>query len=161
VRRIKRSVLLSVLLSVVVAVPAFAAEPQNPLVISFNDPALDAEESAFWTRVCGFPVTADLSGHIIVHNEKDGAVQTLVVFHITARLTSANGSYFLVDVGPDIFFTRNGVPYVAVVGRSITGSGVIGRVLVNEATMEITISGRLVGDELFGDFTKPICRALR
>lgn len=160
-RPIKRSLVLSVALSAVVALPASAAEPQNPIVIDLNDPDLDGEESEFWTDVCGFAVTAEVSGHIIVHSEKNGAVHTLTVFHITERLTSANGSYFLVDVGPDIGFTRQGVPYVAVVGRSITGSGVIGRVLVNEATMETAISGRLVGDKLFGDFTKPICRALR
>jgi hypothetical protein len=153
--------LLSLALATFTALPAAAAEPQNPLIIDFNDPALDAGESVFWTRTCGFPVTADISGHIIVHNENNGALTSLVVFHVTVQLTSATGRYHLVDVGPDIAFTRNGTPYVAVVGRSITGSGVIGRVLVNEATLETAVSGRLVGDELFGDFTKPICRALR
>jgi hypothetical protein len=157
----KRSLVLSVLLSAVLVVPASAAEPQNPFVIDLDEPALDADESTFWTAACGFPVTAEISGHIIVHREKNGAITSLTVFHITERLTSANGSYFLVDVGPDIAFTRQGVPYVAVVGRSLTGSGVIGRVLVNEATGELEVSGKLVGDAVFGDFTKPICRALR
>jgi hypothetical protein len=161
VRPIKRSLILAALFTVAAALPASAAEPQKPFVLDLNDPALDAEESAFWTRACGFPVTADLSGHIIFHNEHEGAVSSLIVFHITARLTSESGTYFLVDVGPDISFTRNGTPYVAVVGRSITGSGVIGRVLVNLETMELMVSGKLVAEEVFGDFRKTVCRELR
>ena len=143
------------------ATPALGAEPRKPLVIDLNDPALDAEDSAFWTAACGFPVTAEVSGHIIVHNEKRGAVQGLTVFHIAETLTSASGTYRLLDVGPDIVFVRNGTTYVAAVGRSFTGSGVIGRVVVNAETWEIvSVSGRLAGDEVFGDFTVPICRAL-
>ena len=102
-----------------------------------------------------------MSGHIIVHNEKRGSVQGLTVFHIAETLTSESGTYRLLDVGPDIVFTRDGTTYVAAVGRSLTGSGVIGRVVVNAETWEIvSVSGRLVGDEVFGDFTAPICRAL-
>ena len=153
--------LLAAALLALLTTPALAAEPRKPLVIDLNDPAFDAEDSAFWTEACGFPVTADVSGHIIVHNEKRGSVQALTVFHITETLTSVSGTYRLVDVGPDILFTRDGTTYVAVVGRSITGSGVIGRVLVNADTGEIlSVSGRVVGDAVFGDFTVPICRAL-
>jgi hypothetical protein len=46
------------------------------------------------------------------------------------------------------------------VGRSITGSGVIGRTVINLDTGEVDWNGRLVGDEVLGDFTAPICRAL-
>lgn len=159
-RPIKRALLLSLAMAMFAALPASAAEPQKPFVIDFNDPTLDAEESAFWTKVCKLPVTADISGHIIVHNDNEGALTSLVVFHITVQLTTSDGRYHLVDVGPDIGFTRDGTPYVAVIGRAITSSGVIGRVLVNLETLETAVSGRLVGDELFGDFTKPICRAL-
>lgn len=159
-RPISGALLIAALLALL-ATPALAAEPRKPLVIDLNDPALDAEDGAFWTAACGFPVTAELSGHIIVHNEKRGSIESLTVFHITETLTSADGTYRLVDVGPDIWFTRNGTTYVAVVGRSLTGSGVIGRVLVNADTGEILrVSGRIVGDEVFGDFTAPICRAL-
>ncbi len=70
------------------------------------------------------------------------------------------GTYRTHDVGPDIEYIRNGVHYIAAVGRSITGSGVIGRTVINLDTGEVDWNGRLVGDEVLGDFTVPICRAL-
>ena len=50
--------------------------------------------------------------------------------------------------------------FLAAAGRSITGSGVIGRAERNVETGAIEWHGRLVGDTVFGDYTVPICRAL-
>ena len=142
------------------ATPAAAGEPQKPFIFDLNDPDLDEDEGESWTAECGFPVTADISGHIIFHHAKNGAVEFITVYHQAEILTSAWGTYRLHDIGPDIEYIRGGVPYVAIVGRSITGSLVIGRTVVNLDTGEVDWNGRLVGDEVLGDFTAPICRAL-
>ena len=117
-------------------------------------------ESAFWTETCNFPVTAELSGHITFHNPKRGSVSELAVYHIGVTLTSETATYRIHDVGPDIHYTRHGVDFLAAAGRSITGSGVIGRAELNLETGATEWHGRLVGDVVFGDFTAPICRAL-
>ena len=140
--------------------PAAAGEPQKPFILDLNDPDFDEDESGFWTEECGFPVMAELFGHIIFHNAKSGAVEFITVYHQTELLTSASGTYRIHDVGPDIEYIRGGVSYIAAVGRSITGSGVIGRTVINLDTGEVDWNGRLVGDEVLGDFTAPICRAL-
>ena len=158
-RIVRRSFILAALFALL-ATPSMAAEPQKPFILDLNDPTLDAEESAFWSDACGFPVTAELSGHIIFHNPKRGAVSALAVYHIGITLTSQTTTVRVHDVGPDLLYTRNGVEYSAAVGRSITGSGVIGRAEMNVATGEVEWHGRLVGDEVFGDFTAPTCRAL-
>jgi hypothetical protein len=158
-RPFRHSLLLAVVLAILAA-PAWAASPNKPVVIDLDDPAIDAEESAFWTDVCGFDVMAEVSGHIIVHNPKRGAIHELTVFHIDERLTSDFGTYHLIDVGPDIVYSRGGVVYIAVVGRSLTGSGVIGHVVVNTETGDVEWHGKLFGDEVFGDYTQPICRRI-
>ena len=158
-RILSRSLVLGVM-ALLIAAPGVSAESRRPEVLDLNNPAFDAEDSAFWSRECGFAVTAELSGHIIFHNPKGGAVSDIVVYHTMETLTSETATYRLLDVGPDLTYIRNGVEYVAAVGRSITGSGVIGRAEINLDTGEIVWHGRLVGDEVFGDFTAPICRAL-
>lgn len=156
----RRLISAAIAATLLVAMSSAVALGAKPTIIDLNDPEFDADESVFWTQACDFPVTAQLSGHIIEHNPKGGAVTDLVVYHIDETLTSESSTYRLLDVGPDIFYTRGGVEYVAVVGRSLTGSGVIGRVEVNLETGEIVWHGRLVGDEVFGDFTAPVCRQL-
>lgn len=158
-RLVFRCLLLGALVAML-ASPALAGEPRKPFIFDLNDPAFDADESAGWTKICGFPVTAELSGHIIFHNAKSGAVEFITVYHQTEILTSASGTYRIHDIGPDIEYIRGGVSYIAAVGRSITGSGVIGRTVINLDTGEVDWNGRLVGDEVLGDFTAPICRAL-
>ena len=158
-RLVFRCLLLGVL-AAMLASPALAGEPQKPFILDLNDPDFDADDTAFWTEQCGFPVTAELSGHLIFHNAKRGAVMTITVYHTTEILTSSSGTYRLHDIGPDIEYIRGGVSYLAIVGRSITGSGVIGRTVINLDTDEVDWNGRLVGDEVLGDFTAPICRAL-
>ena len=158
-RIVRRFLLLGAMLGLLLT-PSMVAASQKPFILDLNDPAWDAEESALWSAECGFPVTADVSGHIIFHNPKRGAVSGLAVFHIAETLTSETATYRLLDVGPDLIYTRHGVEYQAAVGRSITGSGVIGRAVMNLDTGEVEWHGRLVGDEVFGDFAAPICRAL-
>ena len=158
-RLVSRCLLLGALVAML-ASPAVAGEPQKPFIFDLNDPEFDGEDSIWWSEQCDFPVTAELSGHIIYHNAKRGAVMSITVYHTTEILRSASGTYRLHDIGPDIEYIRGGVSYLALVGRSITGSGVIGRTVINLDTGEVDWNGRLVGDEVLGDFVAPICRAL-
>ena len=71
------------------ATPAAAGEPQKPFIFDLSDPDLDEDEGESWTAECGFPVTADISGHIIFHHAKNGAVEFITVYHQAEILTSA------------------------------------------------------------------------
>lgn len=156
VRRFLTATLMGMLLASAAA-PVFAAAPTK---ISFDTPEEDAWWAETFTAACGFPVSADASGHVIFHNEKRGAATQIANWQINVWLTSENGSYHLVDAGPDMLLERAGVTYFTVTGRSTTFSGVIGRVEVNTETGEIVWHGLLVFDEVFGDWTAPICQAL-
>jgi hypothetical protein len=122
----------------------FAARPD---IIYFAGD--DVADSLAFSQACGFAVTAQSSGHVIFHNEKQGATQNIANYNINIQLTSANGSYHLIDAGPDMILTKFGVEYLTLSGRSLTGSGVIGRVEVNLATGELTWHGNLVATAPF------------
>ncbi len=147
---------IATLLTLASAVPVLAAPPT---IISFEFD--DVADSIIFTGACGFPVTSDSSGHVVFHNDKRGAVTQLANWNINNRLTSANGSYHLVDVGPDMEHMRAGTPSFVVVGRSLTFSSVIGRVEVNLDTGETTYHGLLVGDQVFSENLDHICDLLR
>ena len=106
---------------------AFAGRPEV-FKVSLDDPAVEAEEAAFVSGVCGFPVTVDAAGKIVVHVFSGGRNVEIANFNIHATYTNpSNGkSYRLLDAGPDRFFVRDGRTFVAISGRSLTGSGVIG-----------------------------------
>lgn len=148
---------LMVTLLASLAAPVFAARPTK---ITFDGPEEDAWWAEEFTQACGFPVWADASGHVIFHNDKRGAATQIANWQINVWLTSENGSYHAVDAGPDMLLERGGVTYYTVTGRSTTLSGVIGRVEINTETGEIIWHGLLVFDEVFGDWTAPICEAL-
>ena len=159
-RKLGLSLTLALLLVALGAIGVAGASAKLE-VIDLNDPAVDAEDSAFLTAVCGFPVVAEASGHIIFHLDRSGHLVDLANYAIRERLTSEWGTFTIRDAGPDMFFLRDGALHVALVGRSITGSSVVGRVVVNIDTDEIvSVAGRLVGDEVLGDPFAPICRAL-
>jgi hypothetical protein len=136
--------------------PALAA---RPTIVSFADD--DAADSAVFTEACGFPVTSESSGHVIFHNSKNGAATEIANYNINNWLSSENGSYHLVDAGPDMQHRRAGTIYSTVTGRSLTFSTVIGRVEINTETGEVTYHGNLVGQEpLDPEWYAPICEAL-
>ena len=159
-RPIGRSLTLGLLMTALAVLPVAAAS-NKPLIIDLNDPAVDVDDSAFFTAECGFPVVADTSGHIIIHMAKGGGpVVSKSNYNIRSTLTSANGTVRIVDAGPDITIVRNGTTYFVAAGRSNTGTGVIGRVVINSDTLEvISVSGRLVGQAVLDPFP-PVCEAL-
>lgn len=146
----------AILLALVLVVPVLAA---RPTIVNFADD--DVAEGAFYTTLCGFPVTADLSGHVVFHNEKRGANNFIANWNINIWLHSANGTFHLLDAGPDMEHRQAGTTYVAVVGRSLTFSTVIGRTTINLDTEEVEFHGNLVGEEpLDPEWYAPICEAL-
>jgi hypothetical protein len=131
----------------------------KPTIISFEDD--DAIDSALFSDACGFAISAETSGHVILHNAKRGAANEIANWNINTWLTSADGSYHLVDAGPDMILSRAGSEYFTVTGRSVTFSTVIGRVEVDLETGDVVQHGTLVGDEVFDpEWFAPVCAAL-
>ena len=134
-----------------VATPALAAKPSRE-VFSLDDPLAEAFWSAELSAACDAPIVADFEGTVTVHQftDRNGDFKR-EIDKFWARDTFTNtetgATIVLRDVGPDIYFVgRDGAVYVAIIGRSLTGSGVIGRTLVNLDTGEVVReSGLVVG----------------
>ena len=147
---------LAALLLILLAVPVLGAPPT---IISFADD--DVADGDFFSLVCEVEISARSSGHAIFHNETRGANNFISNYNIQIWLTSENGSYHLLDAGPDMEHRRAGTTYFAVTGRSLTFSTVIGRTEVNLDTGETVFHGNLVGSDVFAeDWYAPICDAL-
>ena len=142
----RRSVSLpaAILLVLALALPALAARPE---IVSFADD--DVADGEYFSDLCGFEIWSESSGHVIFHNEKRGANNFIANWQINNVLHSANGSYHLVDAGPDMLHRQAGSEHFTITGRSLTGSTLIGRLVVDIATGEVTIHGNLVGSEPF------------
>lgn len=138
------SVPVAVLLVLAMALPALAA---SPTIISFADD--DVADGEFFSDVCGFEIWSESSGHVIFHNDKRGANNFISNWNINYWLSSANGSYHLVDAGPDMEHRQAGAQQFTVTGRSLTGSTLIGRLVIDLDTGEVTLHGQLVGSEPF------------
>jgi hypothetical protein len=152
------TVLIGALASVLAFAATAAAAPPEVFQISFDDPAVEAEEAAFVSGICGFPITVDLDGKVVVHVFDGGQTLEIDSFNIRGTYTNpANGkTYKLIDSGPDIAFVRDGKAFVAVTGRSLTGSGVIGRVVFDLETGEAVFTA---GNDR-GFYVDVICSAL-
>ena len=92
-------------------------------------------EGEGWVQVFVSP-SADESGNL-----------EHAVFHLDLTHSNAAGETWVWnDRGPDRIFLIDGVPFVAITGRA-GGSGVIGQVVVNLLTGEVTkVAGTPVGD---------------
>jgi hypothetical protein len=143
----------AVVLTLAVAGAAAAARPEKT-VISFDDPALEAEVAADLTAACGAPIAVDLSGkvEIIVFDKSQQAGVTEVDAYETRATftnTDTGATTSLVDAGPDLlkYDAKTGRVVLAITGRSLTGSGVVGRVVVDLDTGEIlSVAGLTKGD---------------
>jgi len=146
------------LASVVVLSPgAWGAGPET---FTIDASQFSEDESDFASDACGFPVEAAVRGHIVVSIFPEDARPIREIARFSLRTTYANpatgDTYRLVDAGPDLF--KNGT--VAVIGRSITGSGVIGRVVFDAETGEILFeAGHRVNDG-DGAYIDAVCDAL-
>ena len=137
-----------------------AARGAGPETFKIDASEFSEDESDFASDACGFPVEAAVRGHIVVSIFPDDARPIREIDRYNIRTTYANpvtgDTYRLVDAGPDLF--KNGT--VAVIGRSITGSGVIGRVVFDAETGEILFeAGHRVNDG-DGAYIDAVCDAL-
>jgi hypothetical protein len=139
------------LLMLVLATPALAAKPSKD-VTSLDDAEAEAFYSALLTEACGVPVLADFEGTVTTHvfTDREGNFKRQIDkywIRDTFTNTDTGATVLLRDVGPDIWWTGpDGHLYIALTGRSLTGSGVIGRTVFNADTGElISESGNVVG----------------
>jgi hypothetical protein len=160
--RLGRFVWASVALIALLAFAGPAAGgPPDRDVIDLDDPALEAEEAALLTRACGTEIDVDLSGRIIflvLDKPVDAGVTELNIYGFRATFTNpeTGATLSLHDVGPDVVFVRDGKLFIALTGRSTTGSGVIGRVVVDLETNEVVLeAGKPVGD-----YVEVVCEAV-
>lgn len=134
------TILALVFLALLLPSAALGGAPSRE-IISLDDPAIDVDETAFVSDLCGFPIDAAVSGHIIVTVFPDSSpgVFQLNLYAIRVTYTNpANGKVLrLRDIGPDRFYVQHGIAYVAVTGRSESGSGNIGVVKIDLATGEV------------------------
>jgi hypothetical protein len=134
-----------------VAGPALAAKPTFE-VIDIGTPEVEAADGAFLSALCGFEVTASADAWVIVHTFTDrngDFAREIDNYQIVETFTNADSgaAVTLHDVGPDIAtINRDGELILAQIGRSLTGSGYIGRVVVNLDTNEVlSAAGRNMG----------------
>jgi hypothetical protein len=145
------SVFLAILLSILVAAPTLGAKPSRE-VIDIGTPADEAADAAFISELCGFPITVDTEATVTVHIFTSGQGEfTREIDKYIIRETFTNPatgeSVTLHDVGPDIvWINRDGEVMLAQIGRSLTGSGYIGRVVTNLDTGEtVLVAGKNAG----------------
>jgi hypothetical protein len=146
-------ILTAVLVTLALAAAATAATPSKT-VVSFDDPALEAAIAGDLTKACGAPIAVDLSGKVeIIVLDKATTAGALEIDAYETRGTFTNtetgATARLVDAGPDLikYDARTGHVVLAITGRSLTGSGVIGRVVVDLDTGEtLSVSGLVKGD---------------
>ena len=117
-----------------------------PIFVNLDDPEIEAEESAFFTEFCGFPVTVDLEGGfqiLLVSASPRAKRQTVELHNFRLRYTFTNAageSTKETVAGPDRFYIQDGQLFLAITGRSIGG---IGLFVINLETGEVVkIAGR-------------------
>lgn len=150
-------ILGSALILLLLAGIAYSAKPETTKV---DLSVFSQEEAEFASEACGFPIEAVVRGHVITTIFSEGPNPHVAIHRFNARVLYTNldtgETYRLTDAGPDI----EGDDTVTVIGRSITGSGVIGRVVFDLETGEILFeAGHRVhagGDE----YITAVCEAL-
>jgi hypothetical protein len=153
-----RSLALGVVLAGLVAGTAIGAQPVR-YVIDTSSPEYLADTEAFLAGACGYAIDVDGSGRIIVHLFEGNPRLLEIDNYRLFETYAANGKTVVVrpDAGPDKYWIgRDGATYLALTGRSVTGSGVIGRTVFNLDTLELVSSH---GREL-GDFLAFVCEEL-
>ena len=157
-RRTSTAAILALLLSALAAGSVSAARP-TVLHIDVSDPAREAGFEADLLAACGYAVDVEATGHVIVHQFNGNPRLVEINNYRMFETFSANGKTLVVrpDSGPDVIWVgRDGHLYIALTGRSVTGSGVVGRTVFDITTMELVSSH---GHDL-GDFIAWVCNGL-
>jgi hypothetical protein len=150
-RRTSLGLIAGTLLAALVVGTASAAPPTKE-TFDLDDPGAEAFWSEVLTEECGFDVIADFEGTVTVHTfdraTGRGKIQ-IDKYWIRDTFTrvSTGKTITLNDVGPDLWsYSPEGVLMIALTGRSLTGSGVIGRVVINTETGDVEhMAGKPVG----------------
>ncbi len=119
------------------AAPVAAAKPES---FDFDDPALEAEDSAALTQECGFAVTADYAGHVIFHVDRSGHYVEIDNYQVQGTLTNvATGTTVTFhDSGPNrAAIDADGHTILQITGRDHTGGGWVGLVTVDLDSGEV------------------------
>jgi hypothetical protein len=157
-RRVVEAALGAVILGALATGSALAAQP-DVFIVDNGSPESEAAHEASLSAVCGYPIDVEGGGKAVVH-VFDGNPRLLEIANYELFYWfSANGKTVVVrpDAGPDVVWVgTDGHVYLAIVGRSVTGSGVIGRTVVDLTEFElVSIKGRELGD-----FHAWVCAAL-
>lgn len=130
--------------------------------IDLDDPVAEEFWSGVLTAECGVPIAMDIEGRVTIHvfQDRDGTWRHEIdKWWIRDTFTNleSGASILLKDVGPDVIrVDRQGRLTVAITGRSLTGSGIIGRVVIDLDTFEVLHSA---GKEV-GSFIDQVCAAI-
>jgi hypothetical protein len=151
----KRVLVLPVLaiLMLVLAFPAAAGKPTK-VVVDLGTPANEADLAAFLSDACGVPIAVEADGKVIIivldKPQRRGVVEiNAYEFHALVTNLTTGATTTIVDAGPDLFKIdpTTGHLLLAITGRSTTGSGVIGRFVIDLETGEVVaVSGNVLGD---------------
>ena len=156
--RISRAALAAAMLAILATGSVSAAKP-TIVIVDVSDPAREAGFEADLLLVCGYAIDVEATGHVIMHMF-DGHPRLVGINNYRMFETfSANGKTPVVrpDSGPDVIWVgRDGHLYIALQGRSVTGSGVIGRTVFDLTTLELVSSN---GHDL-GNFFEWVCNGL-
>lgn len=142
------------------AVPAAAAPPERS--VDLISAEVEADLEAVFSAACGVDVSVEGTGHVIskVFRNRSGTVVREQVTYATRFLvtnTETGATYRLVDAGPDRVLYENGEPVtLQMIGRSTTGSGVIGRTIIDLTGQRPPQST----GKVFGDFVQNTCEAI-
>jgi hypothetical protein len=147
--RLARAACSAALLALLAVGSASAAKPIM-FVINIGTAEWEADEEANLSAFCGFPIDFEGSGHIVVHQFIDSRRIVEINNFRLFQSYSANGNTIIVrpDSGPDvIWIAEDGDFYIALTGRSVTGSGVAGRTVFNISLDEfVSANGHFLGD---------------
>lgn len=151
----KRTLVLPVLaiLMLALAFPAAAGKPVR-FVVDLGTPANEADIAAFLSDACGAPIAVEADGKLIIivldKPKAQGVVEiNAYEFHALVTNVATGATTTIVDAGPDLFKIdpKTGHLLLAITGRSTTGSGVIGRFVIDLDTGEVVaVSGNDLGD---------------
>ena len=131
-------------LLVATALPAVAAPASNANRFVYEFTEEDSlNESEFASDYCGFDIDVVYSGWVQFKVFKAGGgdrlQDALNVYHIDIVYSSGDRSYRVLDVGPDHSYWVDGMLYIAITGRSLTGTGVVGHLVFNDSTGELVL----------------------
>ncbi len=131
--------------------PLLAAKPDR-FIIDLDDAGAEAFYSELLSDACGADVAVDFEGSLTIHvfTDRHGAWKREInKYWIRDTFTNVEtgASVLLKDVGPDLYsLSRDGHLIIAITGRSLTGSGVIGRVVIDLDTGEVLhVAGKDAG----------------